>query len=145
ADSMIPRSSRSSPFSRSRVLALSAASNSNAPTCPVTLPGYQAAAGAGPRAGRSGGHGQFAGAVFAPGGGHRDVGRLALGARLGRRRVAEDGPAAPLHVGAVRDHDDVVDDGHEDDEIDDRGDERAEVDVLPVDGPAEPLPGRSST
>src|SRR5215475_5855975 len=148
ADSMIPRSSRSSPLSRSTVSARSAASRSYAPACPVTLPGYQPSPGPRPpppkpTADRSGGHGQLAGAVLAPGGGDRDVIRLALGARLGGRRVPEHGPATPLHVGAVRDHDEVVDDGHEDDEVDDRSDKRAEVDALPVDGPAEPFPGRS--
>src|SRR5215471_10605081 len=145
ADSMIPRSSRSSPLSRSSADARSAASRSYAPACPVTPPGYQPTAGRVPGRGRSGGHGQLAGAVLAPGGGHRDVGRLALGTRLGGGRVAEHGPAAPLHVGAVRDNDQVIDDGQEDDEVDDRGDEGAEVDVLPVDGPAESLPGRSPT
>ena len=53
--------------------------------------------------------------------------------------------AAPSHVGPVGHDEQEVDDGHEDDEVDDRADECAEVDPLPVDGPAEALPGRAAT
>src|SRR5436309_13884828 len=106
---------------------------------PATWAAFRGRGSPAAEAAGSGGHGQLAGAVLALGGGHRDVGRLAVGARSGGRRGAEDGPAAPLHVRAVRDHDEEIDDGHEDDEVDHRADERAEVDALPVEGPAESL------
>ena len=51
-------------------------------------------------------------------------------------RLAEHGRAPPPHAGPVGDHEQGVDDPAEDNEVDDRFDECAEVDPLPVDGPA---------
>ena len=61
------------------------------------------------------------------------------GTCLGRRRRAEHRRASAQHVGAVGHDDDEVHDRHERHEVDDRRDERAEVDSLPVQGPAETL------
>ena len=66
-------------------------------------------------------------------------------ALLGRSRIAEDGRTLLVHVSLVRDDQDEIDDGHEGDEVDDGGDERAHVDGLAVEDPTEPtgrgLPG----
>jgi hypothetical protein len=56
-------------------------------------------------------------------------------------RLAKYGRSPPSHVGPVWHHEEEVDDGHEDDEVDQRADERAQVDALPIDGPTEALPG----
>src|SRR5215211_9029066 len=89
--------------------------------------------------------GELGGAVLAPGGGDGQIGCLAFRAALGGFRLAEHGRPAPLHVGPVGHHEHEVDDGQENNEIDDRTDECAQVDPLPVDGPAETLPGRAAT
>src|SRR5579875_818774 len=89
----------------------------------------------------SGHGGEIGRAMAASGGIDRQVCGHAARACLGRRRLAEYGRAAPAHVGAVGHHDHVVDDRHEDDEVDDRGDECAKVNALAVERPPQALAG----
>jgi DNA-binding NarL/FixJ family response regulator len=91
-------------------------------------------------AGRVAALGKLLGAVQACRRVDRQVGGLAVGAGLGGSRVTKDVLAPLAHVGAVGQHDQEVDDGHEGDEVNQRADECAQVDPLSVESPAESLP-----
>ena len=69
--------------------------------------------------------------------------RQTLGAALDGRRLAEDRYAAPPLVRAIRNDDEEVDDRYEDDEVDQRRDERTEVDDLAAE--VKPETGAAST
>src|SRR5712691_2723345 len=90
-------------------------------------------------AGLSSSRRQLTGAVQALGRGDGQIGRLAVRAGLIRLRVGEDVPAAPAHIDAVGHDDQEVHDGYEDDEVNERPDERAQIHPLPVERPADSL------
>jgi hypothetical protein len=81
-----------------------------------------------PPPGRSGGdEGLVRAAVLALGGGGREVAGQARGAGLDGRRVTEHHLAASALDHLVGNDNQEVDHGHEDDEVDDGGDESAEI------------------